>query len=71
MRNFPLVPNQQAQTEAQILANVLPSKTEKVAFKSSVDNTYKAYEMANGEYIKWTMRGFATEAEALEALEKL
>lgn len=70
MRNFPIVPSaqQKAMTEAQILSASSKPKTEKVAYKSSVDNGYKAYEMINGEYVKWTPKAYATKEEALANL---
>lgn len=70
MRNYPIVPStqQKAMTEAEILSASHKPKTEKVAFKSSVDNGYKAYEMINGEYIKWTAKAYATKEEALANL---
>jgi hypothetical protein len=70
MRNFPLVPHSQQKglTADEILANKPAPKTEKCAFKSSTDNGYKAYEMVNGEYVKWTTKAYATKEEALANL---
>lgn len=70
MRNFPIVPKaqQKAVTEAEILAKKSKPTTEKVAYKSSVENGYKAYEMIDGEYVRWTPKAFATKEEALASL---
>lgn len=72
MRNFPIVPSvqQEAQTAAQILAAKPDTRTEKVAYKSSVTGLFKAYYMVNGEYVKWTSsNGFASKEEALADLD--
>lgn len=73
MRNYPIVPKaqQQAMTEAEIILSASKPKTEKVAFKSSVDNGYKAYEMVNGEYLRYTIKAYPTKEIALQELELL
>lgn len=73
MRNFPIVPKaqQRAMREAEILAFNKDTRTELVAYKSSVENGYKAYEMVKGEYIRWTTQAFPTKEEAIQNLKDM
>lgn len=73
MRNFPIVPKaqQKAMKEAQILAFNKDTRTELVAYKSSVEDGYKAYEMVKGEYIRWTTQAYPTKEEAIKHLKDM
>lgn len=67
MRNFPLVPKeQQIPRTAEELSN-LWSRNDGVHTYETKDG-WKATKVKNGEYVKWSSKGYTTKEEAIENL---